>query len=203
MADRFPSILLFGAPGAGKGTQGKVLAAVPGMFHHSSGEVFRDLGPDTEAGRTFMEYSNRGELVPDDVTIRVWRDNLDQQIRDRKYNPGSDLLVLDGIPRSANQARLMDQHIQVHKIVHLGCEDNEALIARLRKRAIEQNRMDDAKEEVIRRRFEVYRSETRPVLDHYPPPLIAEVNAIGTPMRVLRDILNVLVPVQEQIFHSK
>ncbi len=200
MSDRFVSILLFGAPGAGKGTQGKILASVPGMFHHSSGEVFRNLNPKTAPGKTFMEYSSRGELVPDDLTISVWRENLDQQIRDGKFHPNADLLVLDGIPRNSNQAILMDAHIDVHKIIHLGCGDHEALIARLRKRALEENRFDDAKEDVIRRRFEVYTAETRPVLDHYADALIAEIDAMGTPMRVLRDILNILIPVQQEVF---
>ncbi len=200
MSQRYQTILLFGAPGAGKGTQGKILGQIPGFFHLSCGQVFRTLDASSELGRVFMEYSSRGELVPDDVTIKMWQQNMHAQTVLSYYKPLQDLLVLDGIPRNVNQARLLDRHIRVLKIVHLVCPDKDQMIQRLRRRALKENRVDDAKEEVILRRWEVYERETHPVLEHYPASIISEVNAMGSPAAVLQHILEHVVPVQEAHF---
>jgi adenylate kinase len=160
MATRFDTVLLFGAPGVGKGTQGKILGRIPGFFHQSSGDVFRTIDVHSEAGKKFMEHSSRGELVPDELTIEVWRRNLEALRVLSLFKPRGDLLILDGIPRTVNQAKIMDQYIDVLKIIHLVCEDREAMITRLRRRALKENRADDAREEVIRRRFEVYEAES-------------------------------------------
>lgn len=111
MPDRYQTILLFGAPGAGKGTQGKILGLIPGFYHLSCGEVFRTLDIHSSLGKTFVEYSSRGELVPDGVTVQMWQENLHAQTVLSLFKPRVDLLVLDGIPRNVNQARLMDKHI--------------------------------------------------------------------------------------------
>ncbi len=193
--ERHRSVLLFGAPGVGKGTQGKILGTIPGFCHMSTGDAFRALDPESELGKTFKEYSTRGELVPDDFTIRLWRQYMADQERAGRYTRGSDLLVLDGIPRSIAQAELMADDLDVLKIMHLTAADEEAMIARLRKRALEQGRPDDGDEDVIRNRWRVYRAETEPVLGHYSKDLIAEVDAVGTPAQVLQRILAVIAPI--------
>ena len=71
---KYRTILLFGAPGAGKGTQGKILGTVPNFFHCACGEVFRKLKPDSELGKVFVKYSSNGKLVPNDFTVRLWRE---------------------------------------------------------------------------------------------------------------------------------
>lgn len=197
---RYQTVLLFGAPGSGKGTQGKILGSIPGFYHLSCGEVFRTLNVKSELGKVFVEYSSRGELVPDDVTIAMWKENIHAQVVLSLYKPGDDLLILDGIPRNVNQARLMDKHIQVLEIIHLVCKDEKAMIERLRRRALKENRADDAREEVIRRRWEVYKNETYPVLAHYPKSVVQEVDAMGSPASVLQHILERVVPVQESHF---
>ncbi|HYE03704.1 MAG TPA: nucleoside monophosphate kinase [Phycisphaerales bacterium] len=202
MAHRYQTILLFGAPGSGKGTQGKILGHIPGFYHLSCGEVFRTLDIGSELGKTFYEYSSRGELVPDDVTVKMWQQNLNAQTILSLYKPRADLLVLDGIPRNVNQARLMERHISVLKVIHLCCPDKEEMIKRLRRRALKENRVDDAREEVIRRRWAVYEEETYPVLGHYPASIVAEVNALGSPARVLQHVLEHIVPVQERHFRN-
>lgn len=202
MPHRYQTILLFGAPGAGKGTQGKILGHVPGFYHLSCGEVFRTLDTSSELGRTFMEFSSRGELVPDDVTIRMWQQNMHAQTVLSLYKPTKDLLVLDGIPRNVNQVKLLEKHLRVLKIIHLVCPDKQEMIQRLRRRALKENRVDDAKEDVILRRWAVYEQETFPVLAHYNKSLIAEVNAMGSPARVLQHVLEHLVPVQESHFNN-
>lgn len=202
MPHRYQTILLFGAPGAGKGTQGKILGVIPGFYHLSCGEVFRTLDMTTELGKTFMEYSSKGLLVPDDVTIKMWQLNMHARTVLAEYKPQVDLLVLDGIPRNVTQAKLLEKNLNVLKIIHLVCPDKEQMINRLRRRALKENRIDDAKEEVIRKRWEVYERETYPVLEYYPSNLVAEVNAQGSPAAVLQQILSHLVPVQEMHFNN-
>ena len=202
MPDRYQTVLLFGAPGAGKGTQGKILGQVPGFYHLSCGEVFRTLDIHSELGRTFREYSSRGELVPDDVTIEMWKLNIHAQTILSLYKPSQDLLILDGIPRNVNQARLMDEHIRVLEVVHLVCRDKDKMIDRLQRRAVKENRADDANRDVIIHRWEVYQKETEPVLEYYPDEIIREVDALGSPASVLQHVLEVVVPVQEQHFSN-
>lgn len=202
MPNRYQTILLFGAPGAGKGTQGKILGQVPGFYHLSCGEVFRTLDLTSEIGKTFMQHSSRGELVPDDVTIKMWQQNMHARTVLSDYKPSQDLLVLDGIPRNAHQAELMKKHINVLLIVHLVCPDKEEMIKRLRRRALKENRVDDAKEEVIRRRWEVYERETFPVLQYYPSDVVREVSAVGSPAQVLQHLLEHVVPVQSSHFRN-
>lgn len=202
MADKYQTILLFGAPGSGKGTQGKVLGKIPGFYHLSCGDVFRTLDIHSDMGKIFYEYSSRGELVPDDVTIKMWHDNMHAQTVLSLFKPHEDLLVLDGIPRNRNQAELLSNNIEVLEIVHLVCSDKEKMVERLRRRALKENRADDAREEVIRHRWEVYERETAPVLDFYPPEIIKQVDAVGSPASVLQHILEVVVPVQESHFRN-
>lgn len=202
MPDRYKTILLFGAPGSGKGTQGKILGQIPGFYHLSCGEVFRTLDIHSTLGRVFYEHSSRGELVPDGVTVEMWAENIKAQTILSLYKPHVDLLILDGIPRNLHQSELMREYIDVLEIVHLVCRDKDAMIERLRRRALKENRADDAREDVIQRRWQVYEEETFPVLDQYPPDIIREVDAVGSPAAVLQHVLKALVPIQETHFQN-
>ena len=197
---RYQTVLLFGAPGAGKGTQGKIIGQIPGFFHLSCGEIFRNMDTNSKLGRIFMEYSSKGLLVPDTDTVQMWHQNMLAQTTLGIYKPGVDLLVLDGIPRNVKQAVIMKKYIKVLKIIHLVCRDKEKMVERLRRRALKENRFDDAKEEVIRKRWEVYEQETYPVLDCYSKDVVAEVDAMGSPASVLQNVLGQIVPVQEKHF---
>jgi len=202
MHERYQTVLLFGAPGAGKGTQGKILGCIPGFFHLSCGEVFRSLDMGSDLGRKFYNYSSRGELVPDDLTVRAWQENMHAQTVLSRFKPLQDVLVLDGIPRNVSQAKLLQRHLNVLLIVHLVCPDKEKMLDRLRRRALKENRIDDAKEDVIRNRWRVYEDETYPVLEFYPKAIVREVNAMGSPARVLQHVLEVVVPTQEGHFSN-
>ena len=199
---RYKTILLFGAPGAGKGTQGKILGKVPGFYHLACGDVFRSLDMASDLGKKFMEYSSRGELVPDELTIEMWRQNMHAQTVLSIYKPNVDLLVLDGIPRNVNQAKHLEQYLEVLTVLHLVCPDIEAMVTRMRRRALKENRIDDADEKVIRRRFEVYRRETAPILNHYPKSIIREVPATGSPAMVLMKVLDIVAPLQDHHFRN-
>lgn len=198
--ERYKTVLLFGAPGAGKGTQGKILGQIPGFFHLSCGDVFRSLDISSPEGKLVYESSSRGELAPDEITIKIWKRGIDAYTTLSYYKPHEDILILDGIPRNVRQAQLIEEHIEVKHIIHLVCSDEEAMIRRMRRRAIRENRADDADEKVIRRRFQVYHDESAPVLDHYPKSLISTVDAIGSPAEVLLKVLACVVPVQNEHF---
>src|SRR3954471_20665323 len=104
---QFKSILLFGAPGSGKGTQGKILGAIPGFFHSSTGDIFRSLDLQSPTGRTVWEYSSKGKLVPDDLTIKIWLQYLKGMEMINQFHPENEIIVLDGLPRSVHQATLL------------------------------------------------------------------------------------------------
>jgi len=202
MSDRYGTILLFGPPGVGKGTQGKILAKIPGFFHSSTGDIFRNLDSNSEMGKLFFQYSSRGELVPDDVTLRIWHQNIYANTILGLFKPHADLLVLDGLPRSVGQAKLLYKYIDVRKVIHLVCKDKEQLFDRMKKRAHKENRPDDAKDDVVRRRFGVYEEQTYPVLSVYRKEDICEVDALGSPAAVLNSILSALVPIQNAHFRE-
>lgn len=202
MRDRYKTVLLFGAPGAGKGTQGKVLGMIPGFYHCACGDVFRSIDIKSELGKVFYEYSSRGELVPDDFTVKLWENAIHAKTVANDLKPKNDLLILDGIPRTIQQAKIMEELIDVLKIIHLVCDNQKAMFERLRRRALKENRYDDADEKVIRHRWEVYEQESAPVMSHYDSSLIAEVNSIGSPAEVLSQILGIVVPIQNQHFSA-
>src|SRR5204863_651324 len=110
---KYRTILLFGTHGSGKSTQGKILGTVPNFFHCACGDVFRNLTIENELGRAFIEYSSRGELVPDDITIRLWKQSIDSAQASSRFRPEGDILVLDGIPRNVPQATILQEHIDV------------------------------------------------------------------------------------------
>lgn len=199
---RYKTVLLFGAPGVGKGTQGKILGTIPGFYHLSCGDVFRSLDINSPEGREIYKFSSRGELVPNETTIRVWKRALDAYTTLSYYKPHEDILILDGLPRNRQQAELIEDHIDVKRIIHLTCKDEEAMIHRMRRRAIRENRADDADEKVVRHRFQVYNNESAAVLEYYPSSIISQIDAIGSPAEVLMEVLECLIPVQNEHFRN-
>jgi adenylate kinase len=189
---KYLTYLIFGAPGSGKGTQGKILGAVPRFFHCACGDVFRSLDTRTPIGQAFLEYSSRGALVPDEITVKLWMARIGDMVGSHTFKPDLDSLVLDGIPRSVSQARIMQDMIQVKRVFHLSCPDRAARVARLKKRALKENRFDDANETTIRARLGTYDEESKPVLDFYGPDLVRVIDATQTPVKVLSDILQII-----------
>ncbi len=186
---KFKTILLFGAPGSGKGTQGKILGSIPHFVHFACGEVFRNLRIDSELGRTFIEFSSKGQLVPDAPTVQLWRDYINGMTQTGRFNPETDTLVLDGIPRNLGQAQILQDALEVKAVFNLSCADMGKLVQRLQRRALRENRLDDANLEIIRQRLETYERETKPLLDFYGPDLVHLVDSTQAPVHVLRDIL--------------
>ena len=189
---KYRTILLFGAPGSGKGTQGKILGSIPNFFHFACGDAFRNLRIDDPIGRVFIEYSSRGQLVPDEPTINLWAKNIQASTLDGEFHPDRDTLVLDGIPRNPQQAEMLKDTIEVKAVFNLACADQNKMIERLQRRALRENRLDDANLEVIKKRLETYERETRPVLDYYGPKLVHNIDSTQSPILVLREILDIV-----------
>lgn len=191
--DRYKSIIIVGAPGAGKGTQGAILGEIPRFFHFSMGDAFRALDTRSEIGQEFVKYSAAGELVPDELTIRFFKERADKLAALGEFKPDIDILILDGIPRNKEQAELLEKHVEILKIFHLSCPERDELKIRLRKRALKSGRLDDASDVVINHRIQTYEDTTKALFDYYPDHLRAEIDADQPPVMVLRDIVEIVV----------
>ncbi|MEM6883558.1 MAG: nucleoside monophosphate kinase [Verrucomicrobiota bacterium] len=186
---KYKVFLIFGAPGSGKGTLGRIIGNIPGFYHMACGDVFRGLDVSSELGQNFLKYSSKGELVPDDITIDLWKLHMEKMGGLGRYKPDIDHLVLDGIPRNVHQAEMLQNELDVKKIFYLTVGDMDILIDRMKRRALKDNRLDDANEEIIRQRLEVYEQESKEVLSFYGPRLSVPIDAKQYPYEVLRDVL--------------
>ena len=196
---RYRSILLFGPPGVGKGTQGRILDCVPGFFHMSIGDIFRAIDVSSPEGKEVCDYISRGLLVPDDLTISIWKKAVDDCVALSRYKPLEELLVLDGIPRNVPQVESLRAYLNVQGVIYLECSDPKDMIQRIRSRAIRENRPDDASEDVIHHRFTLYGEVTAPVLEEFPSSIVGRVDADGSPAEVLYAILKWVLPVQKKL----
>ncbi|MFY7707297.1 MAG: adenylate kinase [Flavobacteriales bacterium] len=159
------NIVLFGPPGAGKGTQSEKLIARYQLVHLSTGDIFRaNIKGETELGKLAKSYIDKGELVPDSVTISM----LESEVNKYESPKG---FIFDGFPRTGAQAEALDQFLSSKKteitcMLALEVEEEE-LRVRLLNRAKTSGRPDDANPEVIQNRIDVYNRETAPVADFY------------------------------------
>jgi adenylate kinase len=184
-------MVLLGAPGSGKGTQGEKLVAHYGIPKISTGDALRAaVAAGTELGRKAKATMDAGQLVADDIVIGIVEERLAQPDAQRGF-------VLDGFPRNTAQAQVLDQMLQrlgqpaVDKAVHLAVDDEE-IIKRLLDRAHKEGRADD-KEDVIRRRIEVYNAETHPLLDYYRAQnKVATVDGVGSLDDIFQRIVKAL-----------
>jgi adenylate kinase len=157
-------LILFGPPGAGKGTQAAALCDEYSIVHISTGDIFRaNVGNATALGRRASEYMDRGDLVPDEVVIAMVDDRL-------KQDDARDGFLLDGFPRTLPQVEALDEMLarnghRLDGVIRLLVDDDE-LMARLLQRAREQGRADDTRE-VIANRIETYKDETEPAVARY------------------------------------
>lgn len=153
-------LVFLGPPGAGKGTQAKILAELLGIPHISTGDILRSaIAQNTPLGQKAQSYVTKGELVPDELLLDLIRDRLQQPDAEKGW-------ILDGFPRNVNQASFLEQLLQelnqkVDYAVNLEVPD-EVLISRL----LERGRQDDD-QEIIRRRLDIYHQETTPLIGFY------------------------------------
>jgi adenylate kinase len=195
--NKYRTILLFGMPGSGKGTQGAVLGQLPDLVHVSMGDVFRKIPKYGHFGQEIARYTSIGSLVPDDLTVRIWERHIQILEMQELLLPGQHTLVLDGVPRNYSQAERLDHILEVAQIFHLNIQDTARASERLKARALRENRLDDMNEEVIRRRLQTYYDETFKTLSFYPRELVYDIDAGQPPIDVLRDIINRLSDLQK------
>jgi adenylate kinase len=200
MADdshKYRTILLFGMPGSGKGTQGAVLGQLPDLVHVSMGDVFRKIPKYGQFGQEIGLYTSKGALVPDDLTVRIWKRHVQILEMQELLLPGQHTLILDGVPRNYSQAERLAHVLDVIQIFHLHISDIGRAGERLKARALRENRLDDMNEEVIKRRLQTYYDETFKTLSFYPPELVFDVDAGQSPIDVCRDIVTRLSHLQQ------
>lgn len=173
------NIVLFGKPGAGKGTQAEFLKKKYNLVHLSTGDIFRfNIKNDTELGKLAKTYMDKGDLVPDEVTIKMLESEVDK-------NPEVAGFLFDGFPRTIAQAEALDMFLhgkkqQITATVALEADDN-VLVARLLERGKTSGRPDDQDEAKIRNRYDEYNQKTAPLMDFYrAQDKFHAVNGIGT-----------------------
>lgn len=186
---KYRTILLFGMPGSGKGTQGTVLGQLPDLVHISCGDIFRKLPKYGTLGKEIVGFTSQGRLVPDDLTVRTWERHIHILEMQEYLLPQIHTLVLDGLPRNYTQAERLDHMLDVVQIFHLKITDNEKAMERLKSRALRENRLDDTNDEVIRSRLQTYYDETYQTLSFYDKSLIFDIDAGQPPVDVLRDVI--------------
>lgn len=172
------NIVLFGKPGAGKGTQAEVLKQKYNLVHLSTGDIFRfNIKNETELGKLAKTFIDKGDLVPDEVTIKMLKDEVEK-------NPEAKGFLFDGFPRTIPQADALDVFLQsknweVTATVALEADD-EILVQRLLERGKTSGRADDQDVEKIRNRYDEYNQKTAPLMDYYKKQnKFKAVNGIG------------------------
>jgi adenylate kinase len=159
------NLILFGPPGSGKGTQAAKLIEKYGLLHISTGDLFRhEIGNETPLGKKAKSYIEKGELVPDEVTVGMLRNKVEA-------NPGVEGIIFDGFPRTIPQAKALDNLLSemdttVAALIALDVDDEE-IIQRILLRGKTSGRADDNNKDIIRNRIDVYKNETTPVFDYY------------------------------------
>ncbi len=192
------NLILFGPPGSGKGTQAKKLAEKYNILHISTGDLFRkEIGDKSELGLLAMDYINKGELVPDTVTIGMLRSALERH--------GTTFgVIYDGFPRTVDQARALDVLLEedqdeIDLLISLKVDDEE-IISRIHQRGKLSGRADDQDEKIVRDRIEVYKKETQPVYAYYDAMDKAmTINGMGS----IDDIFDRLTETIDQVIEEK
>lgn len=188
------NIVLFGKPGAGKGTQAEFLKEKYNLVHLSTGDIFRyNMKNDTDLGKLAKSYIEKGDLVPDEVTIKMLQDEVEK-------NPEANGFLFDGFPRTIPQAAALDAFLESKKwsiTATIALEaDDEILVKRLLERGKTSGRPDDQDEEKIRNRYQEYNEKTSPLMAFYNNQnKFKAINGIGSIEEVtkrLSDVINTL-----------
>ena len=188
---RMKNIVIFGAPGSGKGTQSDLMIEHYGLGHISTGDVLRnEIKNGTELGKTAQGFIDNGQLIPDDLMVSILAKKYDE------FGRGHKGVIFDGFPRTIPQAEALKEMLaerghSVAAMLELDVPEDE-LMTRLIKRGQESGRSDD-NEETIRKRLDVYHSQTSPLIDWYEKEGIRNhINGLGDIDQIFGDICNVI-----------
>ncbi len=185
------NIVLFGPPGAGKGTQSEKLIQHYGLTHLSTGDLFRKhLGEGTELGLLAKKYMNEGHLVPDEVVIKM----VEEKISETKDSKG---FIFDGFPRTTAQAEALDEMLSHHNLEISGMialdVPQDVLRERIKERGKTSNRADDQDNDKITTRIQVYMKETLPVATYYEKQgKLTKINGVGEINEIFNEITSVI-----------
>jgi adenylate kinase len=185
-------LIFMGPPGSGKGTQAKTLVRTLGYVQLSTGELFRDnVDRNTDLGRQVRQYLDRGEYVPDDITVQMVRTRLAEI-------PEGQRIVFDGFPRTEAQAEALDRILdeigrRVDAVILLDVPKEE-IINRLLKRSAEQGRTDDTPD-IMGKRFDTYEQQTKPLVDFYERERkVRHVNGVGDVDEIAARVKDAAIP---------
>ena len=185
------AIVLFGKPGAGKGTQAEFLKEKYNLTHISTGDIFRfNIKNETELGKKAQEFINKGELVPDEITINMLKAEVEKNMDKAGF-------LFDGFPRTIPQADALDAflksiNLEITATVGLEASD-DILVARILERGKTSGRADDQDEAKIRTRYEEYNEKTSPLIEYYKQQnKYYAVDGIGTIAEITERLSNVI-----------
>ncbi len=191
-SNKYRTLVIFGPPGAGKGTQSALLTKLACLYHLSTGEMMRNMPTHTEELKTFREMVNAGKLIPNEAFMKIFEGYLENLVSNGAFSPKDSWLLLDGVPRSVEQAKGIESYTSVERVISLEMNDEEALFNRLKNRGISEGRADDLSIETLKTRMQKYRDITAPVLEYYSESKVLKINALQKPLEVFSDILNAL-----------
>ncbi len=201
---KYKAFLIFGPNGIGKGTNAKAVGTLPGYYHFSTGDMFRALvtrvkdGSASELERQIDGIMKSGRLVDDETTVRLTRQNLENQVAEGRINPQTDYLLLDGVPRNVEQAKMLEEFIEVCGVLYITA-DREVAVERITGRAQLEGRKDDQDPVAVGKRLDIFFENLAPLLSHYDPAfdrspnydsdVIHYIDAARRPAKVLLDVL--------------
>ena len=205
---QFKSFLVFGPNGIGKGTNAKAAGKLPGYLHFSTGDMFRALvarvkeGKASELELSIDKTMKSGGLVDDQTTVDLARQNLESAVESGSFNPDTDYVLLDGLPRNRKQAEMISEFIDVLCVLHVTAS-REVAVERITGRAKIEGRKDDQDAEAVGKRLDIFFENAADILSYYDPAFdgtnefdsekIRYVDANQRPAKVLRDFLTWLV----------
>ena len=185
------NLILFGKPGSGKGTQASLIKNKYNLVHISTGDVFRkNMSNKTDLGMLAKGYMEKGELVPDEVTVNMLKEELEDHLPCEGF-------IFDGFPRTSYQAEKLDALLTKYSLnIHLTIAldvDNETLIKRLLSRGKSSGRADDQSEDKINKRLQEYDKKTKPLIEFYTKQnKYKSINGIGEMDDITARIVNLL-----------
>ena len=185
------NLILFGKPGSGKGTQASLIKNKYSLVHISTGDVFRkNMSNKTDLGMLAKGYMEKGELVPDEVTVNMLKEELEDHLPCEGF-------IFDGFPRTSYQAEKLDALLTKYSLnIHLTIAldvDNETLIKRLLNRGKSSGRADDQSEDKINKRLQEYDKKTKPLIEFYTKQnKYKSINGIGEMDDITARIVNLL-----------
>ncbi|MCY4561286.1 MAG: adenylate kinase [Flavobacteriaceae bacterium] len=185
------NFIFFGKPGAGKGTQSEIVKKRYGLIHLSTGDIFRKhISNDTPLGKSVKLYLNRGELVPDHITIAMLKEEFQSNENPNGY-------ILDGFPRTVLQAEALEEffedlELQLDGVISIEV-DRRALVERLLNRGKVSGRADDKDLDKINLRFQEYDQKTDPLIDFYKKRnIFYSINGLGTIEKISQRLFDLI-----------